>query len=97
MTASRQTATGRSRHAHGTTPSAAQRRSSCGESCAQRWPGCPSASGVVTLRDVDGLGPEEVCGLLGISAGSERVLRHRGRTRLREALAGALDAEALVV
>ena len=41
---------------------------------------------VVTLRDIDGLAPEEVCELLGISAANQRVLLHRARTRLRAAL-----------
>ena len=41
---------------------------------------------VVGLRDVDGLSSEEVCGLLGIEAINQRVLLHRGRAALREAL-----------
>lgn len=44
---------------------------------------------VVTLRDVDGLSPEETCAVLGISESNHRVLLHRGRARLR----GLLDAE----
>jgi RNA polymerase sigma-70 factor (ECF subfamily) len=42
---------------------------------------------VVILRDVEGLCSEEVCTLLGISQGNQRVLLHRGRNHLREALA----------
>lgn len=38
---------------------------------------------VVTLRDVEGLGAEEVCDLLEISAANQRVLLHRGRSQLR--------------
>jgi RNA polymerase sigma-70 factor, ECF subfamily len=38
---------------------------------------------VVTLRDVHGLSSEEVSSLLGLSAGNQRVLLHRGRSRLR--------------
>lgn len=38
---------------------------------------------VVALRDVHGLSSEEVSALLGISAGNQRVLLHRGRSRLR--------------
>jgi RNA polymerase sigma-70 factor, ECF subfamily len=41
---------------------------------------------VVTLRDVEGLSSDEVCDLLHISAENQRVLLHRGRTRLRQAL-----------
>ncbi len=41
---------------------------------------------VVTLRDVDGLSSEEVCGVLAISEGNQRVLLHRGRSRLRQVL-----------
>jgi RNA polymerase sigma-70 factor (ECF subfamily) len=41
---------------------------------------------VVTLRDVHGLTPEEVCTVLEINAGNQRVLLHRGRARLRQLL-----------
>jgi RNA polymerase sigma-70 factor (ECF subfamily) len=41
---------------------------------------------VVTLRDVEGLSSDEVCDLLHLSAENQRVLLHRGRTRLRQAL-----------
>jgi RNA polymerase sigma-70 factor (ECF subfamily) len=44
---------------------------------------------VVTLRDVEGLGAAEVCDLLGLSEGNQRVLLHRGRARLR----GMLETE----
>jgi RNA polymerase sigma-70 factor, ECF subfamily len=39
---------------------------------------------VVTLRDVEGLDAEEVCDLLEISQGNQRLLLHRARGRLRE-------------
>ncbi|MGK4579106.1 RNA polymerase sigma factor [Kitasatospora sp. HPMI-4] len=38
---------------------------------------------VVTLRDVEGYGSEEVCVLLDISPGNQRVLLHRGRAAIR--------------
>jgi RNA polymerase sigma-70 factor, ECF subfamily len=52
---------------------------------------------VVTLRDVEGLDSCEVCELLGLSAGNERVLLHRGRARLRAVLERALGAVPLPV
>jgi RNA polymerase sigma-70 factor (ECF subfamily) len=45
---------------------------------------------VVTLRDVEGLGGAEVAELLGISEGNQRVLLHRGRSRVRRMLAEEL-------
>ena len=39
---------------------------------------------VVLLRDVDELTSEEVCSVLAISDGNQRVLLHRGRSRLRQ-------------
>lgn len=44
---------------------------------------------VVTLRDIDGLSASETCEVLGISEANQRVLLHRGRSRLRL----QLDAE----
>jgi RNA polymerase sigma-70 factor (ECF subfamily) len=41
---------------------------------------------VVTLRDIEGLSSEEVCGVLEISESNQRVLLHRGRSRLRQAV-----------
>ena len=41
---------------------------------------------VVALRDVEGLEPEEVCGLLEISEANQRVLLHRGRAQIRNVL-----------
>jgi RNA polymerase sigma-70 factor (ECF subfamily) len=40
----------------------------------------------VTLRDVEGLSAEEVCDLLELSFENQRVLLHRGRSRLRAEL-----------
>ena len=41
---------------------------------------------VVTLRDVDGLSSDEVCAILDITEGNQRVVLHRARTRIRAAL-----------
>ncbi len=41
---------------------------------------------VVLLRDVEGVSAPEVCDLLGITEGNQRVLLHRGRSRLRSML-----------
>jgi RNA polymerase sigma-70 factor (ECF subfamily) len=41
---------------------------------------------VVVLRDVEGLASTDVCAVLGITEGNQRVLLHRGRSRLRAAL-----------
>ena len=42
---------------------------------------------VVSLRVVDGYDSDEVCALLDLTAANQRVLLHRGRARIREALA----------
>ena len=49
---------------------------------------------VIALRDVEGLTSEEVCDLLDLSEGNQRVLLHRARARVREALAEHLSEEA---
>jgi RNA polymerase sigma-70 factor (ECF subfamily) len=41
---------------------------------------------VVLLRDVEGLTSAEVCSVLAISDANQRVLLHRGRSRLRQVL-----------
>jgi len=45
---------------------------------------------VITLRDVEGWEPEEVCSALEISETNQRVLLHRARSKVRQALEGYL-------
>ena len=52
----------------------------------------PSQRAVVTLRDVEGWPPEEVCDALALSEGNQRVLLHRGRSKIRLALEGYFGA-----
>jgi RNA polymerase sigma-70 factor (ECF subfamily) len=47
---------------------------------------------IVILRDVDGLTSEEVCRVLDISAGNQRVLLHRARGHLRAAVEEFVEA-----
>jgi RNA polymerase sigma-70 factor (ECF subfamily) len=44
---------------------------------------------VITMRDLHDLDADEVCNVLGIATTHQRVLLHRARTRVRDALARA--------
>lgn len=46
----------------------------------------PTQRQVITLRDVEGWSPEEVCSALEISETNQRVLLHRARSKVRQAL-----------
>ena len=46
----------------------------------------PAQRTVIALRDVEGWTSEEVCEALGISAGNQRILLHRARSRVRNAI-----------
>ena len=46
---------------------------------------------VITLRDVEGWSAEEVCALLDLSEGNQRVLLHRARSKVRAELERHLD------
>lgn len=48
---------------------------------------------VITLRDVDELSSAEVCNVLGLTETNQRVLLHRARARVRQALESYLQPE----
>jgi RNA polymerase sigma-70 factor (ECF subfamily) len=50
----------------------------------------PRQREIVILRDVEGLPSEDVCSVLGVTEGNQRVLLHRGRSRLRSLLENEL-------
>lgn len=56
----------------------------CIEQTINRLP--PGQAQVVTLRDLEGWSSSEVCALLGLSEGNQRVLLHRARSKLRASL-----------
>jgi len=49
---------------------------------------------VITLRDIAGLSSDEVCELLEITDGNQRVLLHRARARVRAALVPLVEVGA---
>jgi RNA polymerase sigma-70 factor (ECF subfamily) len=48
----------------------------------------PRQRQVVTMREISGMSAREICAVLGISPANQRVLLHRARAALREALTG---------
>ena len=54
----------------------------------------PTQRQVITLRDVEGYGSAEVRDLLELSEGNQRVLLHRARSKVRQALEDYLGEEA---
>jgi RNA polymerase sigma-70 factor (ECF subfamily) len=48
---------------------------------------------VITMRDIAGFDSEDVCDALGLSAGNQRVLLHRARSKVRGALERHFDEE----
>jgi len=48
---------------------------------------------VITLRDIHELSSDEVCNILGVSETNQRVLLHRARARVRQALEDYLQPE----
>jgi RNA polymerase sigma-70 factor (ECF subfamily) len=51
----------------------------------------PNQRTVITLRDVEGWEAAEVCNVLGLSQTNQRVLLHRARSRVRQALEEHLE------
>jgi RNA polymerase sigma-70 factor (ECF subfamily) len=54
----------------------------------------PNQRAVITLRDVDGFTAEEAREILDVSEANQRVLLHRARAKVRQALEDYLDEEA---
>jgi len=54
----------------------------------------PAQRAVITLRDIVGVPAEEVCELLDVSDGNQRVLLHRARARVRIALTSLVEGQA---
>jgi RNA polymerase sigma-70 factor (ECF subfamily) len=52
----------------------------------------PTQREVLTLRDLEGVSAAEVCNILGLTDTNQRVLLHRARTRVRNALERYLAA-----
>jgi RNA polymerase sigma-70 factor (ECF subfamily) len=46
----------------------------------------PAQRAVISLRDVEGWSSEETCNALGVSETNQRVLLHRARSKVRQAL-----------
>jgi RNA polymerase sigma-70 factor (ECF subfamily) len=55
----------------------------------------PAQRAVIRLRDIDGWDSDEVCDLLGLSHGNQRVLLHRARSKVRSALERYLRDEVM--
>jgi RNA polymerase sigma-70 factor (ECF subfamily) len=53
----------------------------------------PAQRAVIALRDLVGLPADEVCELLDVTDGNQRVLLHRARARVREALVPFVEVE----
>ena len=55
----------------------------------------PAQRAVITLRDLAGLDAAEVCSLLDISDGNQRVLLHRARANVRAALTPLVEGHGI--
>jgi RNA polymerase sigma-70 factor (ECF subfamily) len=50
----------------------------------------PRLKQIIVMRDIEGLESQEVCAILSVSEANQRVLLHRARSRVRQALEGYL-------
>jgi RNA polymerase sigma-70 factor, ECF subfamily len=48
---------------------------------------------VFTLRDIEGIDPAQVCDLLDVSAGNQRVLLHRARAHIRSLISAEMGRD----
>ena len=55
----------------------------------------PSQRAVITMRDVEGFDAQDVCNVLGITDTNQRVLLHRARSHVRQALEAYFDEDAI--
>lgn len=55
----------------------------------------PTQRQVIVLRDIEGFDSEEICEILNITATNQRVLLHRGRSKIRRALHHDLQGNSL--
>jgi RNA polymerase sigma-70 factor, ECF subfamily len=53
----------------------------------------PGQRQVLVLRDMEKLSSEETCSVLGISPGNQRILLHRGRSRLRAIVEAEMERD----
>lgn len=53
----------------------------------------PNQRAVITLRDIEGFDPDDVCNVLDVSDTNQRVLLHRARSKVRRALEEYLEAD----
>jgi RNA polymerase sigma-70 factor (ECF subfamily) len=56
----------------------------------------PTQREVIRLRDVEGWSPEEIAEVLEISPGNQRVLLHRARAKVRNAIEGYVDNDGVI-
>ncbi|WDR02852.1 RNA polymerase sigma factor [Devosia algicola] len=53
----------------------------------------PNQRAVVQLRDIEGLSAPDACDILGITEANQRILLHRGRSKIRAAIEVLMDPD----